>query len=199
MSKLIVCLGYHLPQDNSIPVILENRLKNVARLCIENPDSTLLLMGSSPYGESGKNKASEASVMKEYLEINFEKNLTYVKIITEETTTSTVEQLCYLKSFLQAQKLNSSDLFIVSSEFFSERVKLYAEYIFGIIDGIIFIESAVPPEARERFKELENEKIKEGIKWLAHIKKGDDATILREQQEFQRKVVVGEIKQPTRS
>ncbi|KKQ03878.1 MAG: hypothetical protein US12_C0013G0016 [Parcubacteria group bacterium GW2011_GWA2_36_24] len=196
MSKLIVCLGYHLQLDNSIHPVLKNRLADTANLCSKYKDSMLLLMGSSLYGNLKENKISEASAMKEYLEKNFSAELKNTKIITEETTTSTIEQLCYLKEFIKKGKSNLSDIIIVTSEFFSERVKLYAEYVFGTIDGIIFIDSLVPTEIKEKFKKAEEFKLKEGIHWLEGHKKGDDEGILKEQKEFQSEVIKGEIKQP---
>ena len=102
MSKLIACLGYHLQLDNSIHSVLENRLKDAAELCAKNPNSTLLLMGSSLYGD--RRQVSEASVMKNYLEENFGKEIKGTKIITEEITLSAVEQLCYLKKFMEREK-----------------------------------------------------------------------------------------------
>lgn len=127
MPKLIMCLGYHLEPDNSVHPVLKNRLLDAANFCKSNKNSTLLLMGSSPYGDLRKDKISEASAMKKYLEENFSEELGGTKIITKETTASTVEQLCYLKEFIAKEKLNISDLVVVSSEFFSDRVKLYAE------------------------------------------------------------------------
>lgn len=196
MSKLIVCLGYHLEKNNSIPPVLKNRLLDAVNFCKSNKNSILLLMGSSPYGDLRKDKISEASAMKKYLKENFSEEIRSAKIITEETTASTVEQLCYLKEFIAKEKLNLSDLVIVSSEFFSDRVKLYAEYILGSIDGIVFIDSLVPAEIKEKFQEVEDYELKEGINWLNIYKKGDDQAILRAQREFQSGVVRGEIKQP---
>lgn len=196
MSKLIVCLGYHLRPDNSVHPVLENRLLDSVELCGKNANSILLLMGSSPYGNSKGNKISEALAMKKYLEEKFNKELKGTRIITEKTTASTVEQLCFLKKFLEEEKINLSDLVIVSSEFFSDRVKLYAEYIFGTINGIIFINSPVPAEIAEEFKKAEEYKLSEGISWLKSHTKGDDQAILKEQKEFQKGVLEGEIKQP---
>ena len=196
MSKLIVCLGYSLKPDNSVHSVLENRLIDVVNLCKQNVGFTLLLMGSSRYGDLRQDKISEASAMKDYLDKKFRKALEGVKIITEETTQSTVEQLCYLKKFLEREKINLADLVIVSSEFFSERVKLYAEYIFGTIDGVTFIGSSIPTEMVENFKRAEGHKIAEGKKWLKDIRKGDDEGILKEQKAFQSGVLKGEIKQP---
>jgi len=196
MPKLIVCLGYHLQLDNSIHPVLKNRLLDAVALCGKNKGSTLLLMGSSPYGDFRKDEISEASAMKEYLEKNFSDKLKGIKILTEGTTRSAVEQLCCLKKFIEKEKLNFSDLVIISSKFFSDRVKLYAEYVFGSVSGIIFVGSRIPPEIADEFKRAEKFKLKEGIKWLKGYKKGDDRVILREQKEFQNKVVKGEIKQP---
>ena len=94
------------------------------------------------------------------------------------------------------RKIKLSDLIIISSEFFGERVKLYTEYIFGSVDGIIFIDSKIPPEIANDFKRAEEFKLKEGIKWLEGHEKGDVGMILKEQREFQAGVIKGEIKQP---
>ena len=196
MSKLIVCLGYRLGLDNSVPRVLKNRLLDAVNFCKNNNNSILLLMGSSPYGDLRKDKISEASAMKKYLQENFSEKLGGTKIITEETTVSAMEQLCYLKEFIEKEKFNLSDLVIVSSEFFSDRIKLYLEYVFGSIDGIVFIDSLVPVEIKEEFKKAEEYKLSEGIKWLNGHKKGDHQTILKKQREFQNKVIKGEIKQP---
>jgi hypothetical protein len=196
MQKLIVCLGYRLRPDNSISPVLQNRLLDVVKLCSSNNVSTLLLMGSSSYGSLKMDKISEAVAMKEFLEKNFSVELAGIKIITEETTKSTVEQMCLLKNFIKKEGLQYSDLIVVSSKFFSDRVKLYAEYVFGTIDGIVFIDSAVSPEMEEEFRKAEEFKLREGKNWLKHHKKGDDRTILKEQRTFQSKVIGGEIGQP---
>ena len=196
MPKLIVCLGNRLNPHNSLSPVLINRLLDAVNLCRKNVNPVLLLMGSFPYGDLRKDKISEASAMKRYLEENFKEELKETKIITEETTQSTVEQLCYLKKFIQKEGFNFSDLIIISSEFFSDRVKLYTEYIFGTIDGIIFINSIVPMDMLGKFREAEEFKIKEGQDWLKGQRKGDDETILIEQKKFQDGVIKGEIPQP---
>ncbi|OGI61059.1 hypothetical protein A2814_02270 [Candidatus Nomurabacteria bacterium RIFCSPHIGHO2_01_FULL_38_19] len=195
MSKLIVCLGYNLQSDNSVHPILENRLKDPARICIENDNSTLLLMGSSLYKNSEKHTISEASAMKEYLKNNFDQELKYTKILTEENTTSTVEQLCYLKKFIETKKLSYADLVIVSSQFFGDRVKLYAEYIFDVNEGITFVKSVVSEDFVEYFQKVEKDKPKQTQDWLNNHKKGKNQLILREQKEFQAKVKKGEVSQ----
>ena len=195
MSKLIVCLGYHLEPDGSISSILENRLKDTADLCNKNKNSILLLMGGFSYRGLEKFKFSEASLMKGFLEKNFNQQIKDINIITEENTTSTVEQLCYLKDFIKEKEINDSDLIIVSSEFFGNRVKLYAEYIFGIVNGIVFIESQIPKEFLPKFQEVEAVKLTEAQNWLKNHTKGDDTKILKEQKEFQSKVKKGEIVQ----
>ena len=197
MSKLIVCLGYRLEPDGSISPILKNRLEDTARLCKENINSTLLLMGGFSYHEAEKFKFSESALMNEFLEKNFAKEIEGIKIITEENTTSTVEQICYLKKFMQQEQLNFYDLIVVSSRFFGDRVKLYVEYIFGTNAEIKFIESDVPSDLKKRFKEIEKFKIQVAQDWLKGHIKGDDVTILKEQQKFQMKVKMGEIKQPS--
>jgi len=196
MSKLIVCLGYRLEPDNSINPILKNRLKDTADICAKHKNSTLLLMGAFVYKNARKNTKSEAFVMKKYLQENFTQKIKDIKIITEENTTSTVEQICYLKKIIKKNKFKYSDLIIVSSKFFGNRVKLYVEYIFGTKKGVNFVESAIPKNLEIRFKKIETFKLKQIQDWLKDHKKGDDKRILREQKIFQNKILKGKIKQP---
>ena len=196
MSKLIVCLGYHLQPENSMHPVLKNRLLDTANLCNKYKDSTLLLMGFSLYGNLREDKITEASVMKKYLQKKFNKKLENTKIATEENTKSTVEQLCYLKKFIKKENFDYLDLIIVSSEFFCHRVKLYAEYIFGTIEGITFVDSLVPTDIKSEFKKAEEYKLKEGINWLKKFKKGNNQAILKEQEEFQARVIKGDTNQP---
>jgi len=196
MSKLIVCLGYNLQPDNSIPSILENRLKDTIKLCNENKNSVLLLMGASLYQDSRENIISEALAMKNYLEKNFKQEIKSIKMLTEETSTSTVEQLCYLKKFIKKEKFNYSDVVIISSQFFIDRVKFYAEYIFDTSTGIIFIESAMPQNLVGHFQSVEEGKFKQAQGWLKNHRKRDDQTILIEQKVFQNQVKKGKINQP---
>ena len=196
MSKLIACLGYRLEPDGSINPILESRLQDTATLCGKSKNITLLLMGGSVYKNIEKQKMSEALVMRKYLEKNFSKKIKDVKIITEEKTTSTVEQICYLKKFIKKGKFKYSDLIIVSSKYFGNRVKLYTEYILGTNKGIVFWESKIPKNSEERFKEVEKGKIKIVKNWFKNHKKGDDKTILKEQKAFQNKVKKGKINHP---
>jgi hypothetical protein len=193
MAKLIVCLGYNLKPDNSAHPILENRLKDVAEQCKKNPNSVVLLMGSHPYGVSKKDKVSETSVMKRYLEENFSGDLQGVEVTIEEDTKSVIEQLCYLKKFIEQKKLDYSDIVIISSKFFNDRVKLSAEYIFGTTQGITFIESEIPEENIAGFRRIENFKLRDST-WLAKHEKGNDTEILAAHKKFQDRVILGEIK-----
>ena len=192
MSKIIACLGYHLNPDGSINSILQNRLNDSITEINKNPNSVLMLMGSFMYREKNSAGISEAEAMKKYLETNFDGSLKDIKILTEENSTSTVEQLCFLKQEIP----NISDLIIVSSEFFGDRVKLYAEYIFGTTNGITFIESKLPDDIKEKFKEVEADKFTKAVEWLKNHKKGDFITILEEQKAFQKQVIEGRINHP---
>ncbi len=200
MKKLIICLGHRLRKNGSIPKILKNRLVLCADLCSKNPGSILLLMGSYFYQDMDTNLPTEASVMKGYLLEEHGNMLKNTQIITEEKTTSSVEQLCYLRELLDSNTLGLSredlNIIIVSSEFFSNRIKLYIEYIFGTTKGLTLISSKVPKEIRDSFKRAELGKYRKALEWLKRHIKGDYKTILKEQQEFQKKVTEGKIHHP---
>lgn len=195
MPKLIACLGYSLNKDDSVPPILKNRLSDSLKICTENPDSTLLLMGGSYYRDKKNRAISQAFAMKMFLETNFGKQLEHTKIKIEENTTSTIEQLCYLRNIfdLKETEFNYSDLVIVASKFFMDRVKLYAEYIFNTTENIIFIESDVPIDILGQFEATEDKKLIEAQDWLKEYEKGDYWGILARQKAFQSEVKKGEI------
>ena len=136
--------------------------------------------------------------MKDYLANNYKEELAGIKIITETNTTSTIEQLCYLKKFIDSRKpeLNYEDLIIVSSEFFNDRVKLYAEYIFGNIEGMMFVGSTVPSEPKDNFESAEEDKLKKAKNWLKSHRKGDADTILADQKTFQARIINNGIEHP---
>jgi hypothetical protein len=198
MPKLIACLGYDLKEDNSIDPILENRLRDSVDLCVKNPGSTLLLMGGQHYQDDRKNRVSQAFAMKTFLQTNFFNELKDTKIMVEKNTTSTIEQLCYLKKLIDFKEIefDYSDLVIVSSQFFADRVKLYSEYIFSTDKNIIFIESDIPLGVLGQFKATEEEKLKEAQNWLKDYKKGDYQAILIQHKAFQDLVKKGQINQP---
>jgi hypothetical protein len=95
---IIACLGYRLNPDGSMTELLINRLQDSARLCQEHPEAVLLLMGSHSYRDEGKSMPTEASVMKQYLEQNYPSIFQTSRVVTEENTTTSVEQICFLKS-----------------------------------------------------------------------------------------------------
>jgi len=176
--KLIACLGYSLKEDNSVHPILENRLRDSVNMCVKNNESTLILMGGAYYKDTKERRISQASAMKKFLDENFKEELENIKIIVEENTTSTIEQLCYLRELIDSGefKLKYSDLVLVASKFFIERVKLYSEYIFDT--------------------NTEENKLKEAQIWLKDYKRGDYKEILNRQKVFQEQIQKGKINYP---
>src|SRR6185369_14193609 len=108
MHKLIVCLGYDLEADGSIPPLLGNRLIDSVDLCRKTPGATLLLMGNISYRDAGLGLPTQAAVMREYLGRNFRKELKQSNILTEDETTSSVSQIVYLKELVDAGKFSLS-------------------------------------------------------------------------------------------
>lgn len=199
MSKLIACLGYSLKEDNSVHPILENRLHDSIDVCVNNPNSALILMGGAYYKDTKERRITQASAMKKFLDENFNQELENTKIIVEGNTTSTIEQLCYLRRLIDSKQalFNYSDLVIIASKFFINRVKLYSEYIFNTNEGIIFVGSDVPQDISEQFKNTEEKKFIEAQIWLKNYQKGDFEKILIQQKSFQDMVQKGQINQPT--
>jgi len=197
MTNLVVCLGSD-PEDKGIILpVLEERLKDAIKLCVENPGSTLFLMGGHSFRIKDKNVPDQAEEMEKYITKHVPNKLGKVTIILDNEASSTVEQINLLREFIEEEAVEMK-VSIVASEFFVERVKLYAEYILaGLEDAEIgFVASRVPAEDSERFKEIEEGKLAEARKWLSKNKKGDYQTILQEHKEFEQKIIAGEIKHP---
>ena len=196
--KLIACLGYSLKEDNSVHPILENRVRDSVNMCVKNNESTLILMGGAYYKDTKERRISQASAMKKFLDENFKEELENIKIIVEENTTSTIEQLCYLRELIDSGefKLKYSDLVLVASKFFIERVKLYSEYIFDTNEDITFVGSSVPENIFEQFKNTEENKLKEAQIWLKDYTRGEYKELLNWQKVFQEQIQKGKINYP---
>lgn len=187
-TKIVACLGYRLGPGGQMDTILKNRLNAVVDLVEKNPDSIVILMGRSTFLQSGE--ASEANAMEGYLMDNFSDRLRGVQIIKEEKTTSAVEQICVLRGLTRTEsaKYKDADLTIVSSEVFSNRIKMYVEYIFGSAEKVNFVASPVPSESREDFLAIEQKKLLETKEWLSKKVKGDYRSILKDQKDFEEKL-----------
>lgn len=195
MKQLIVCLGYGLEDDGSVPEILQNRLIDSIRFCRAHRGAALLLMGNRSYRDLTRTLPSQAAAMKKYVELHASDVLHYTEVLTEESTASTVEQICYLRNLLETQFAGVL-VSIVASEFFVDRVQLYVEYIFGAPTGVICIVSPVPPALRSELRLIEAKKHLATKSWLARHTKGDYQAILREQLTFLQKVITGQVEHP---
>lgn len=188
MKNLIVCLGYELSAAGDIPLVLENRLNECIRLAKSREDSTLLLLGGRSFRDIKKESPIESKVMHDFIITHASDIIPFTKIVTEEQTTSTVEQICYLREFI-AQNPDLETITVVSSEFFNERVKLYARYILNSTLNIEFIPAKLPDNMKQDFEIAEANKLKKAEEWLSHHQIGDHKIILQEQLAFQKKIL----------
>jgi len=194
MKNLVVSLGYNPNDDGEILPILEARLQDAIKLCRENPGTTLLLMGGTTFRNTNPSALNQSLIMKKYIEDNAPDILANTEIITESSALSTVAELAFLREFLQKQ--SAEKITVIASEFFVERVKLYSEYIFPEGQEVNFVASQVPTDEKDEFGKIEMDKLEKGRRWLEGHVKGDYQTILREQKEFETKIITGEIKHP---
>jgi len=155
----------------------------------------LLLMGSHTFRAKGPNIPDLALAMGKYIEGHAPDLLKTTKLILENKSTSTVEELCFLKDFSKRQG-GDPQITVIASEFFADRVKLYAEYILGDAEGVNFIASAVPEEGKGEFEKIEEDKLAKAREWLSRHEKGNSKIILREQKAFEKKIISGEIIHP---
>jgi|GEM_PF-3306068 len=195
MKKLITCLGFNPNNDGIILPILENRLVKIIEVCRENPNSVLVLMGGNTFRKPNPDSVDQSLEMKKYIEANAPDVIQNTKIILKNKYTTTIRELCGLREINETEYLNLP-ITIVVSEFFIQRVKLYAEYIFGNIENIDFVASKVPEESAASFKQIEELKLEKGHQWLDGYVKGDYKKLLEEQDAFEKKILSGEVDHP---
>jgi hypothetical protein len=118
------------------------------------------------------------------------------QLLTEEVSTSSVEQLCTLREMIKSPPTEHTKIVLIASEYFIERVKLYVDYIFGSTEKFEFIGSSIPTALASDFSAVESEKHSKAAKWLAPHKKGDYRSILKEQKEFESKVKQRQVSHP---
>jgi hypothetical protein len=192
MKNLIVCLGFSPNDDGMLLPVLKNRLDDAVDLCRKNPGSTLILMGSFTYRSANQGVSGQSTSMRKYIEETAADILEVTEIILEDGCSSTVAELCFLREFIDREQIEGK-IFVVASEFFVERVKVYASYILRNYLEISFVGSKVFEDEVGEIKSIEMEKLKKAQEWLRGHERGDYQTILREQKEFERKVLSGEI------
>jgi hypothetical protein len=129
--------------------------------------------------------------MNAYLKKEYPQIVRSTKIVLEEKTTSTVEQICHLRKYLRSPRM-----IIVASDHFSDRVRLYVKYVFGRTKGITIVSSEVPKNIEKKLAALEAEKLKKTKQWLRRHEKGDWRAILREQKVFQSDIQQGKFPAP---
>lgn len=111
----VFVLGYQL-ENNQMTSTLVSRVDKAYDYAKENPDSVIIVSG----GVTGKNKVSEASLMKNAL-ISF--GLDEGRIITEENSKDTIENIKYCKNLISS----GEDVVIISSHYHCARIKLIAK------------------------------------------------------------------------
>lgn len=192
MRNLIFCLGFNPKNDGVILPILEERLKDCMELCKKTPGSLLILSGGYTFRERDPNGTDQSLLMKKYVQDHAPNILDTTEIITDNRASTTVRELCFLREFIDSAE-KKFKVTIVASDFFIDRVRLYSEYIFQNLEDIEYVPSAVPSNEMP-FQEIEADKYKKGVEWLQGHKKGDYITILNEQDDFEKKILSGEIK-----
>jgi hypothetical protein len=151
--NLIHILGYELTDDNKVKPILRERLKKGLGLIQQFPNSKIIVSGGHP---PNKPQETEAKEMREWL---IKKNVDPDRIIKEDRSVSTIEQILYLYRHLQ--KNSYDQIYIVGTEGgFDERIELITNFILTNETGIK-VEGATLPDnisEQEKYQFIEGEK-----------------------------------------
>lgn len=115
----VIVLGAGLHGD-VISLTLRNRLDMAKRYLDQYPESQVILSGGQGEGEW----LSEAQAMATYL---MNKGIKSDRLILEDQSTNTVENLRYAKAILEAQGKGNKPILIITSDFHVYRAKMIAK------------------------------------------------------------------------
>lgn len=113
-----IVLGYGA-RGRKVPAMLKNRLDKAVEYHSENPDAIIVVSG----GKAGKNRTSEAEVMKEYL---LSKGIPSEKIIKEDKSRTTVENFKFSADLLKDKFGENYSAVIITNVFHIYRSEKYA-------------------------------------------------------------------------
>ncbi|MEJ2106875.1 MAG: ElyC/SanA/YdcF family protein [Acidiferrobacteraceae bacterium] len=112
-ASMVVVPGFRL-QNGNVSADYASRLNRAAEIAERNPEAFMLLLGGRPHGQ-----ITEAAAGKTYL---VEKGVTAERIIVEETSANTLDNLRKARSLLVGQ----SGIAIVSNRYHLERIRTLA-------------------------------------------------------------------------
>jgi hypothetical protein len=137
--KLVQILGYKLTEIGKIHPILLERLKKGLEIYQTDSNYKFIVSGGNPPNEPNKN---QAKAMRKWL---IENKVPRERIILEDESISTIEQLLYLHKHLQEQEYNK--VHIVGTEGgFDKRIELLCQFIFGTEKNIDLEGATLPQE-----------------------------------------------------
>ncbi len=131
MNNMVI-LGCGLEENGDPSQMMKNRLDAALEYIAENDIETIIVSG----GKGSDEKFAESSVMKKYLVANGIKS---DKIIEENKSTSTFENLSFTKELLEKIQQNENEeysLIIVTSDFHMFRSKLIANELGFNVKGV---------------------------------------------------------------
>lgn len=176
--NLIQILGYGLTPEGKITPILLERLKKGLELLNESPNSKVIVSGGNAPNHPQEN---QAKAMQKWLLGN---DIAPDRIILEDQSINTVEQLLFLYKHLQEN--NYDEISIVGTEGgFDRRIRLIRDFLFPKENrNGIRVEGATLPEgigerARHQFSEGEKSRI-QTIRRISSEFKGDPVKALIE-------------------
>ena len=117
-APYVVVLGAAVYGENP-SITLEHRLEGALRYLNANPDSKAVVSGGQGAGED----ISEAECMRRYL---VENGIAADRILTEDRSTSTKENLAFSKAVIEADGGNVENVAIISSAYHLYRAKTVA-------------------------------------------------------------------------
>lgn len=131
MIDAIICLGNTLLDDGTPDWTLQSRLNKTVEAWNQNPNAVLILSGGKSLSSlNKKNVHSEATGMLNYLKENYSEIIEGKKIIIEEDSLTTIDQLCKIKLQILLPR-GFKNIGLVTDEIHMPRATMIIQSILG--------------------------------------------------------------------
>lgn len=137
-----IVLGAKVKPGGVPSLSLKNRLDVAASYLTEHPNVTVIVSG----GQGKDEDRTEASVMRDYL---LERGIAQARIITEEQSTSTYENLLFSKKLLPP---DTAAITIISNDFHLRRASFLAAEL-GLQSDVLAAKTPVSVELQSNLRE----------------------------------------------
>lgn len=171
----ILILGRGIDEQGEIPKFAKATIEKAVEMFQQKQTDKIIFAGKWSYNSTFIPPKTEAQAMAQYA---IDLSLPKKAIILEEESEATVFNLCNVKKDILIPN-NWTNIAIISSPYFNERLKLNTDMIFGDNIKYNIIDIDYPFQDPINLQNNEERKLAQAIEFHNNLKKGDDRLIYK--------------------